>query len=469
MNPLSEQAVTEKTAPENTAPENTVLENTAPEDTAPEDTAPEDVETPRYFAGWNMVAAAFVVNSISVGFFFYSYGVFLKVLSVEFSASRLEISMGLTLSHVVGSFLAPMLGQAIDKYSLRLIMTLGSLSVMSGFIAISLADTLFEFYLAIGLFMAAGTSAMGMQSSVKLVANWFILKRGTALGIATMGTSLAGILMPPITTALMDALGWRATFVVFAVFTFFIVLPVVRLIVIDKPEDVGLLPDGRRLKKLTSEQPISEEHIAGNINPNAAQSFKVLDAIRSFKFWNIVVVFGVLHGTLGAVLIHLIAFATDQGISSYEAAYYLSLSALTGIFSKLIFGWLSDRYDVRIPILLVLGFMSTGILILTLSPNNLQLAAAILIFGVGAGGVSPLRSVVISKAYGRMKVASAAGLLRLFTLPLVILGAPLAGWIYDTQGAYQNAFYILLSSLCLSATFTLMLKLEDVDKINYMR
>ncbi|MBL4867439.1 MAG: MFS transporter, partial [Pseudomonadales bacterium] len=103
------------------------------------------------------------------------------------------------------------------------------------------------------------------------------------------------------------------------------------------------------------------------------------------------------------------------------------------------------------------------------SPNNLQLAAAILIFGVGAGGVSPLRSVVISKAYGRMKVASAAGLLRLFTLPLVILGAPLAGWIYDTQGAYQNAFYILLFSLCLSATFTLMLKLEDVDKINYMR
>ncbi|MBV1881690.1 MAG: MFS transporter [Pseudomonadales bacterium] len=440
----------------------------------------------RYFAGWNMVAAAFVVNSISVGFFFYSYGVFLKVLSVEFSASRLEISMGLTISHVVGSLLAPMLGQAIDKYSLRLIMTLGTLSVITGFIAISLADTLTEFYLAIGLFLAIGTSSMGMQSSVKLVANWFILKRGTALGVATMGTSFAGILMPPITTALVDWLGWRETFVVFAVFTFFIVLPVIRLIVVDTPESVGLLPDGGRFNKPSlGSNSINSNATNSNSNskpqveieqdetesdrPAAIQSFRVSEAVRSLKFWNLVVVFGVMHGTLGAILIHLIAFATDQGISAYEAAYYLSLSALTGIFSKLIFGWLSDRYDVRIPILLVIGLMSTGILILMSGPNHLQLAAAILIFGSGSGGVAPLRNVVIGKAYGRMKVASAAGLLRLFTLPFVIFGAPLAGWLYDLQGSYQNAFYILLVSLGVSAVLALFLKLEDLDKMNYMR
>ncbi|RLA57447.1 MAG: hypothetical protein DRQ65_01500 [Gammaproteobacteria bacterium] len=383
---------------------------------------------------------------------------------MEFSASRLEISMGLTLSHVVGSFLAPLLGQAIDQYSLRLIMTLGTLSVVSGFIAISLADTLLEFYLAIGLFMALGTSAMGMQSSIKLVANWFILKRGMALGIATMGTSLAGILMPPITTALIDTVGWRNTFVVFAVFTFCIVLPVIRLIVIDKPEKVGLLPDGRKVKNPQFEQ----AEIAGH-KPGSTHTFKLSDAARSLKFWNLVVVFGVLHGTLGAILIHLIAFATDRGISSYEAAYYLSLSAITGIFSKLLFGWLSDRYDVRIPILLVIGFMGAGIYILTLSPDNLQLAAAILIFGIGSGGVAPLRSVVVGKAYGRMKVASAIGLLRLFTMPLVICGAPLTGWMYDSQGSYQNAFSMLLVSLSLIAIFTLFLKLEDVDRINLLR
>ena len=432
--------------------------------TSKEQVTTENAPTPHYFAGWNMVAAAFVVNSISVGFFFYSYGVFLKVLSVEFSASRLEISMGLSLSHVVGSFLAPLLGQAIDQYSLRLIMTLGTLSVVSGFIAISLADTLLEFYLAIGLFMALGTSAMGMQSSIKLVANWFILKRGMALGIATMGTSLAGILMPPITTALVDTVGWRNTFVIFAVFTFCIVLPVIRLIVIDKPEKVGLLPDGRKVKNPQFEQAEIASH-----KPGSTHTFKLSDAARSLKFWNLVVVFGVLHGTLGAILIHLIAFATDRGISSYEAAYYLSLSAITGIFSKLLFGWLSDRYDVRIPILLVIGFMGAGIYILTLSPDNLQLAAAILIFGIGSGGVAPLRSVVVGKAYGRMKVASAIGLLRLFTMPLVICGAPLTGWMYDSQGSYQNAFSMLLVSLSLIAIFTLFLKLEDVDRINLLR
>ena len=113
--------------------------------------------------------------------------------------------------------------------------------------------------------------------------------------------------------------------------------------------------------------------------------------------------------------------------------------------------------------------MGAGIYILTLSPDNLQLAAAILIFGIGSGGVAPLRSVVVGKAYGRMKVASAIGLLRLFTMPLVICGAPLTGWMYDSQGSYQNAFSMLLVSLSLIAIFTLFLKLEDVDRINLLR
>ena len=416
----------------------------------------------RYFVGWNMVAAAFMVNSISVGFFFYSYGVFLKVLSTEFSASRLEISMGLTLSHVVGSFVAPFLGQAIDKYPLKTIMSLGTFSVSCGFLAMSVTQSLLQFYIAIGLFIAVGTSAMGMQSSVKLVANWFVIRRGFALGVATMGTSLAGILMPPITTALLDSLGWRSTFVVFAAFTFFVILPLVRLIVIDRPEDLGLLPDGAGFSPPVNTNPKTNPKTS--LEPASDSAFVMGDAVSSLKFWKIVVVFGILHGTLGAVLIHLIAFATDQGISSYDAAYYLSLSALTGIFSKLIFGWLSDHFDVRIAILIVILFMGLGLSVLASAPGHLQLAAAILIFGVGCGGVSPLRSAVIGKAYGRMRVASAGGFIRLFTLPFVVCGAPLMGWIYDSQGAYQVGFYFLLTSLVVCTLFTLFLKLEDVDK-----
>lgn len=425
----------------------------------------------RYFIGWNMVAAAFVVNAIAVGFFFYSYGIFLKILSAEFSASRLEISMGLTLSHVIGSLFAPFLGRAIDKYPLKNVMSLGTLSVVAGFVAISMAQSLFQFYLAVALFVAVGTSAMGMQSSVKLVANWFIAKRGTALGIATMGTSLAGILMPPITTALIELIGWRNTFVAFAGFTFFIILPLIRFVVIDKPEKLGLQPDGDGYHggdylAIKAEDSLAEmDSASDNLSEkNKSNKYSFRDSVSSFKLWNIVIVFGFLHGTLGAILIHIVAYATDLGISSYQAAFYLSMSALTGIFSKVVFGWLSDQFDVRLPVLLVIGFMATGILVLTFEPNSWQLAAAILVFGIGSGGVAPLRNSVISKAYGRMNVASAAGVVRLFTLPMVLLGAPFTGWIFDSQGSYIYAFYFLLAGLFISAVFTVFLKLIDVDK-----
>ena len=63
-----------------------------------------------------------------------------------------------------------------------------------------------------------------------------------------------------------------------------------------------------------------------------------------------------------------------------------------------------------------------------------------------------------------MNVASAAGVVRLFTLPMVLLGAPFTGWIFDSQGSYIYAFYFLLAGLFISAVFTVFLKLTDVDK-----
>lgn len=407
----------------------------------------------KYFAGWNMVAAGFVVNFISVGFFFYSYGVFLKVLSDDFNASRFEIAMGLTITNVIGSLLAPAMGRAIDHYPLKRTMTLGTCSVVTGFIALSFAQNLWQFYLAIALFLALGSSAMGGQSSSKLVANWFINKRGTALGVTTMGISLAGILMPPVTTWLVDSLGWRSTFLAFAVLTFFVVLPIVRIIIIDTPETIGLLPDG--IKKTPTHQNASSLHTV---------SFSTREILSSFKFWNLVIILGILHGTLGTILTHLIAFATDSGISTYEAASYLSLSAMIGIFSKVLFGWLSDHVDMRIPVLLIIIFMASGITMLSLNPDSTIMALAIIIFGFGCGGVVPIKGAIVGKAYGRDQFASVSGLLRLFMLPLVILGSPLAGWIFDTTGSYLLAFQILIAGLIIGGFFTLLMNLGDPDK-----
>ena len=97
------------------------------------------------FLGWRMVAVAFFVDFIAVGFFFYSYGVFFKAIAIEFGDSRLGVAVGITLTQGVGALLAPFLGRALDRYPLKLIMALGALSMGTGFIALGFSKTALQF------------------------------------------------------------------------------------------------------------------------------------------------------------------------------------------------------------------------------------------------------------------------------------------------------------------------------------
>ena len=136
------------------------------------------------FFGWRMVAVAFFVDFIAVGFFFYSYGVFFKAIAAEFSDSRSGVSIGTTVTMGVGAILAPFIGQALDRYPLRNVIAIGAISMGTGFLLLGFVETPTQFYMVLGIFIGFGSGAMGQLASSKLVSNWFVMKRGMALGIA---------------------------------------------------------------------------------------------------------------------------------------------------------------------------------------------------------------------------------------------------------------------------------------------
>ncbi|MEE3109631.1 MAG: MFS transporter, partial [Pseudomonadota bacterium] len=167
----------------------------APAATAPGDPArsmPPRGKPP--FLGWRMVAVAFFVDFIAVGFFFYSYGVFFKALATEFGGARFDVSLGLTLVNAVGAVLAPFLGQALDRYPIKYVIAAGTAAMSLGFCLLSLVTARWQFYLILSTLLGFGLNAMGGLATAKLVANWFDRGRGMALGVATMGISLSGVL-----------------------------------------------------------------------------------------------------------------------------------------------------------------------------------------------------------------------------------------------------------------------------------
>ena len=193
----------------------------------------------RAFAGWQQVAVAFVTLFVSVGFGFYSYGAFFPALADEFGGSRLGVGIGMSIFFLTNGLLSPFLGRAIENGSIRRVLLLGVAFLVAGLVAASRVQDLWQFYCVLGGLLAVGACLLGGLTGSTLVSNWFVRRRGMALGVATMGISFSGMVMAPLATWLIELYGWRNTFLAYAGLTIVVVLPAVYLLVIDRPEDIG--------------------------------------------------------------------------------------------------------------------------------------------------------------------------------------------------------------------------------------
>lgn len=384
------------------------------------------------FYGWRIVAVVFLVDFIAVGFYFYSYGVFFKAIAADLgSGTRFGVALGLSISNLVGAGVAPFVGRAVDRVPVKRIMIAGAVCVSLGFALMSQISSFWQYYLVLGTLLGIGGALMGGIATSKLVANWFVARRGTAFGIATIGISLAGLVMPSAATWLIAEVGWRGAFAVYGVCTFVIVIPLVGRFVVDRPESMGLLPDGE------APQPARAD---GGAVPETM--WHTRDILRSRNFWILTVAFGLVLFSLSAVLVHLVPHADDLGIPRYRAAWVLSIAAGAGILGKIAFGWLFDRFDPRIAVWISFGSQLAGLLAIMNAQTYPSLASGVVLFGFGMGGVIPLHASITSATFGRISFGKVSGLLRPFQVPIIAPGAPLAGWIYDATGSYTSAFHL---------------------------
>jgi MFS family permease len=396
------------------------------------------------FLGWKMVLVAFCIDFVAVGFFFYSYGVFFKAIAEDFGGSRLGVAIGLTVTNAVGAIAAPYVGRALDKYPLRNVMGIGALFMAFGFLGLSFVQNELQFYLVLGLFIGFGASSMGNLATSKLVTNWFDKRRGTALGIAAAGVSLSGVIMPYISAELIENFGWRQGFLVYSAFTFLVVVPLIFRLVISRPEDVGLRPDGA--------MPIKFDD--GSILPpveKAPPKMRLLELFKEHNFRMIVLTFSLLFCSMSATLTHMIPRLTDFGYTLVEASLVMSLCAGFGVVGKLSFGWLSDRLSVRKVMAIVIFMQFTGQYMMFSSLDYLTFAIGASMFGYGVGGVVPMHGAVVGKTFGRDRFGAVLGLMRPAMFPIQILGVPFAGWIFDVTGSYDIAFQVFLGLYFLAA------------------
>ena len=392
-----------------------------------------------------MVMVAFFVDFIAVGFFFYSYGVFFKAIATEFGDSRLGVSIGITLTQGMGAIMAPFIGRALDRYPLKNVIALGAIAMGTGFCLLGLVDTPLQFYLVLGVFIGFGAGAMGQLATSKLVSNWFVRKRGTALGIAATGISVSGVIMPAISAWIIGTFGWREGFATYGVITLVVVVPLVLRFVVSRPEDAGLLPDGSNERTEL---------------PPPKPPLKTREFITEPNFWILLTVIGLLFCIQSATLIHMVPQLTDRGFTLVAASIIASATAGFGILGKLVYGVLVDRWDVRHALWLGIAFQFVGQAIMLMAPGYLTFMIGACFFGFGMGGVVPMQGAVVGAAFGRESFGRVLGAMRPPMAVVHLLGVPFAGWMYDTTGTYQPAFITFMVLYLVAALVVIFLKVE---------
>jgi MFS family permease len=406
----------------------------------------------RRFYGYNLAAYSFTMGFLASSFFLHSRGIFFPMWMEEFAADKTQISLAISLTLFAGSCTAPITGFCLDRFRVRTIISVASVWLAIGYLLLQTAGTFSVFLVTLVIFQGIGWPGVGPLAQTKLMVNWFTRNRGMALAIAIMGISVAGVMMPTVVTWLSEAVGWRGTYSIYAVILVAFVVPMTLLVVRESPADLGQYPDG-------DEQPPPDQPATA---PVAESTFAVYREFLSSKaFWSVVVTFGLMNGVYSAMITHLPTYMTTElSFTLYQASYLLGVAGGFAIGGKIVWGWMMDHMNAKLTVMCAVAayLTSTLIFLSTQSYGWMTLAAGL--FGLGFGGMVPVRSVLISRLFGIRKFSRVNGLLSFFLAPATFW-VLITGYIADQTGTYVSAFQVWAVAFVLAGTLSAFIRLPN--------
>jgi MFS family permease len=368
-----------------------------------------------------------------------AYGVIQTPLIEEFATDAARLGVGMSLA-ILGMALAALaLGPVFDRGPLRAVMLAGVVLMFCAIVALSRGRELGQLALCLPL-AAIGFSMYGMFPAQVMLVNWFVLRRGSALGRAAVGASVGALIVPIAMAWLVEAFGWRTALVALAAGAAALAGPAIALFAVKRPEDVGQTPDGLPLLSA----PLGAER------PRETSASELRRWLRVPDFWTIGIGAG-LALSVSVATVFLVRHLEKLGIERTQAALLPSLIAAFGILGKLAAGWAIDRIDARFVIVAALWIHAIGWTLLATQSSYGALLAAAVPLGLGGGGFLPLPPVLQGRCFGRDAIGRVSGLHALLGLPFLLAAAPLVGMAEVDTGSFRAPFLGLAGALVVAS------------------
>lgn len=378
-----------------------------------------------FFYGWVILGCVCLAGFARQGPAVAVLSIFVTPMTEEFGWSRTALSGAVSLGGLLAAIVAPLLGPMLDRVGARLVLCMAVLGMGLASLALSLTQSLLMFYVVFcfSRMLWAGPFDLGLYGAVN---NWFVAHRQRASSIATIA-QLSGLVALPLIAqfAMRDSAwlggGWRAGWLAIGITVLLVGFLPAWLLLVRRPEDVGLIPDRR---------------VAGTGTAAPEPRFTRAQALRTPAFWLLSLYTALVYPVQAGVSLHQAPHLIERGLSPMLAAGVISFFSLMSALASFVIALLPRRWPIRYLMALAGAFLAAGTLALTQVSGASSAFAAASLFGFGIGGILTLLPIVWADYFGRESFGAIRGVALSLQVLAQATGPLISGLLRDTSGSY---------------------------------
>lgn len=388
-----------------------------------------------HYAWWVMIGC-FFLQAGALGAIMNAGGIFIVPVCNELGFDRGALALYLTFYFIATTATYPLVAKYLPKWDFRVFLTTCFLVLAATEAAMGLMSELWQWYAA-GVVLGVAGALVFVVASTVLIENWFVAKRGTALGIAMCGSGIGGFFFPIFGNYLIETVGWRMAYPSIALAMCVIVLPFTLFVFRLHPSDMGLRPYGAEQGEAMAETRASAKGMP------ARKAIVTLAFVCVFLYAGIEALFSGYNN-------HLPGFAESIGYSAAFGAGILSLAQLGYSVATLVMGWVTDKIGVAVSTYITLGVTAASLLGFSFLQAEVPLMVCAFVFGMNSVIITISVPTLISELFGKKYFAQILSYSRMSGI-IGCFGAAAVGACFDLTGSYIGSFFAGIAILAACA------------------
>ena len=403
-----------------------------------------------FYHGWTIVGVTILSQIAANSLTYNAFSLFVADWSRDLATPVSTLMLCIVALIWVAAALSPFVGALADRIPVRRLFAAGLAGMAVFFFAASLTTAGWQLVALYALVCSPALVLCTAVTSNAVISRWFVRRLGLALGLSSFGIGLGGVLIPPLVALVLPTLGWRGIWQAGGVILLVIVLPIVVVVLRDRP-----VADEGAYYLTAAGAGAARPPVHGHA-PSEPGTLTARAILTRRNFLLLAAIYVPLTGIAGACVQNIAPIAASKGLDIQTAGLLLSMASAAHVLATLVTGLLCDRYGTRPPLVGLALTCALGVALIAIAPAGWTLAIAIFLAGVGTGVFTPLATGV-AEEFGAQNFGRAFGLMMLF-LPL---SSPFAYALARTEeliGSYTPALVTYAAILTVTAGLALMLR-----------